>query len=118
MKCLRGIEAAGPVAGGFFLGVSSPAAGPQKDDDFYQIARKTAESYRGQLFSTTEMAQFVDELSRLTSGPTEPVALLNSLKKNPYDETLNAQALRWLESECKSRGDLAQVTVLKLTALK
>jgi hypothetical protein len=118
MKPLHLIYVAGLMIG--MMGTSTPSqAVDVQKDDFYQFARKSAELYRGQLFTKTEMGKFVNELARLTgSDSAESAPLLASLKANPYDVKLIATAVQWLDTECHSKGCLDRAVGAQLKILK
>ena len=67
-------------------------------EGFYQFARKSAELYRGRLFSKPEIDLFVEEISRQTK---EAPAILKAFKKTPYDIQKTAQTLSWLGQHCQ-----------------
>ena len=114
MKRLNLIFLAGLATGMLSLGRPVHADEIQLAE-FYQFASKSAELFRGQLFSKSEMTQFVDELTRQTGNPQgETSALLNSLKQCPYDIQITAKTLVWLKRECHSAQFGQRMILVKL----
>ena len=118
MKRLHWIYAAGLVIGTIGMGLPAQATDTHREG-FYQFARKSAELYRGQLFTKTEMAQFVDEITRqMGTTSAKSAALLSALKNNPYDPQITAQTLQWLETECQTAGRTTKSCQQNLKSLK
>ena len=99
MKHLGLLIGIGIAASGNWTG--SAEASELRTPAFYNFAQKSAELYRGQLFSRPEIEIFVSEIGRQakTASP-----LLQAFRATPYDVDATASMLRWLEDQCRENS--------------
>jgi len=77
------------------------AAGPVQSQGFYQFAQKSAELYRGQLFSRPEVEIFVRQIKQQSA---QEDAALQAFHQAPYDLVRTAAMLNWLDEQCRKNN--------------